>query len=98
MISTVLVHGKPIFLNLKSPDQTPTGGTLALVAISDIDEIPLAEAAFRHVARRLGPWQIRRDPGVIAVPNFFPFAITAIGQRVQLIGADGVFGLRRHVE
>jgi len=95
MISTVLVHGKPIFLNLKSPDQTPTGGTLALVAISDIDEIPLAEAAFRHVARRLGPWH---DPGVIAVPNFFPFAITAIGQRVQLIGADGVFGLRRHVE
>lgn len=54
MISTVLVHGKRIFLNLKSPDQTFAGGTLALVAISDIDEIPLAEAAFRHVARRLG--------------------------------------------
>ena len=87
------MDGQTIFLCLKTPDQTLAGGTLVLVVFSDIDEIPLAKTALGYAGRHLRLWQIGRDPGFITGQNLFTFKVSTIGNHIEFIGADGLFGL-----
>ena len=58
----VAMYHQFILFRCHAPDQTLNGWTPVLVVFSDIEQIPLAEAALRYIARRLESWQVGRDP------------------------------------
>jgi hypothetical protein len=82
-----------ILFRCHAPDQTLNGWTPVLVVFSDIEQIPLAEAALRYIARRLESWQVGRDPRGITGKDFLALEIAAVRNHIKRIGPDRLFGL-----